>query len=317
MLRFLVHRVLASIPTLLVVSLVVFGLQKLLPGDIAQYIAGEEADPTQIAAIRESYRLNDSVPLQYLAWLGKLLRGDLGESIKIREPIAPIILQKLPVTLLLAVFAMAISLSIGVPAGIVSAVKRGTRWDYAANAIALAGISTPHFWLGIMMILLFAVDLRWLPAGGYVSPIDDPIGCFLRLLMPAFVLGSGLAATMMRQTRSAMLGVLRQDYIRTARSKGLSEGTVILKHALRNALVPVITLGSLQFGALMAGAVLTEQVFTIPGFGRLVVEAVFTRDYMVIQAVTLCTGVGYLLMSLFADVCYFLVNPRIRTAAWP
>jgi peptide/nickel transport system permease protein len=316
MLRFLVHRILIAVPTLLVITVLVFGLQKLLPGDIALALAGDEPDPIAIAAVRERYHLNEPVAVQYLYWLGNLLSGDFGESIKIREPIGPIILQKLPVTLLLAVFAMMFSLGIGIPAGIISAIKKGTRWDYAANAVALSGISTPPFWLGIMLILLFAVELRWLPAGGYVSPLDDPVGSFLRLLMPAFVLGLGLAATMMRQTRSAMLGVMRQDYIRTARSKGLGERTVILKHALRNALIPVITLGSLQFGALVAGAVLTEQVFTIPGFGRLIVEAVFTRDYMVIQAVTLCTGIGYILMSLFADVCYFLVNPKMRTAAW-
>jgi peptide/nickel transport system permease protein len=316
MLRFIVQRILISIPSLLLITVIVFGLQKLLPGDIATVIVGDEPDPIALAAIREKYLLDRPIYVQYFHWLGGLLEGDLGDSIRIRTPIGPIILQKLPVTILLALFAMVFSLGIGIPAGIISAIRKGTRWDYAANAVALSGISVPHFWLGIMLILLFAVELRWLPPGGYVSPLEDPLECFLRLLMPAFVLGSGLAATMMRQTRSAMLTVMKQDYIRTARAKGLGERVVILKHALRNALIPVITLGSLQFGALVAGAVLTEQVFTIPGFGRLVVEAIFTRDYAVIQAVTLCTGVGYLLMSLFADICYFLVNPKMRSAAW-
>jgi len=313
MLRFVAHRVLISIPTLLVITLVVFSLQALLPGDIARVMMGEEADPAALAIIRAKYYLDQPFFLRYLRWLWGLLGGDFGESLRIRQPVAPMLVDKLPVTLHLAAFAMLISLAIGIPAGIVSAIKRGKAWDYSANVVALSGISIPNFWLGIMLILFFSVHLGWLPPGGYVSPREGIVESHLHLLMPAFVLGAALAAAMMRHTRSAMLGVMRQDYVRTARAKGLSERTIILKHALRNALVPIITLGTLQFGTLLAGAVLTEQVFNIPGLGKLIVDGVFNRDYAVVQAVTLLTGLGFILMSLLADIGYFIVNPKVRT----
>jgi peptide/nickel transport system permease protein len=313
MLAFIAHRILITIPTLLVITLVVFSLQQLLPGDIARVLGGEDADPIAIKAIREKYLLDQPFPLRYADWFLRMLGGDFGESLRIREPVAPMIAQKLPVTLSLALLAMVISLAIGIPAGIVSAIRKGTAWDYAANAVALSGISIPNFWLGIMLILLFSVTLGWLPAGGYVSPLEDPIDALRHLAMPAFVLGAALAASMMRHTRSAMLGVMRQDYVRTARAKGLDERVVILKHALRNALVPIITLGTLQFGTLLAGAVLTEQVFTIPGFGKLIVDAVFNRDYAVVQAVTMVTGLCFVAMNLVADIGYFIVSPKMRT----
>jgi peptide/nickel transport system permease protein len=314
MLGFVARRILVAVPTVLIITVVVFSLQQLLPGDIARVLGGDEADATAIAAIRERYLLDQPLAVRYVDWLVKMLGGDFGESLRIREPVAPMIAMKLPVTLHLALFAMAFSLLIGIPAGIVSAIRKGTLWDLGANAAALSGISIPNFWLGIMLILFFSVRLNWLPAGGYVSPFEDPIDSMRHLLMPAFVLGAALAASMMRHTRSAMLGVMKQDYIRTARAKGLAERSVVLKHGFRNALVPIITLGTLQFGTLLAGAVLTEQVFTIPGFGKLIVDAVFNRDYAVVQAVTMVTGLSFVAMSLIADVCYFLVNPRVRTA---
>jgi peptide/nickel transport system permease protein len=207
---------------------------------------------------------------------------------------------------------MIVALVIGLPAGIIAAVRKGTPVDYAASAVALSGLSIPNFWLGIVMILIFAVELRWLPASGYVPFFSDPLGAIGTLIMPAFVLGTGLAAFIMRHTRSAMLEVLRSDYVRTARAKGLDERVVINKHALRNALIPVITLSTILFGELLAGAVLTEQVFTIPGFGKLIVDAVFNRDYGVVQGVVLCTAIGFILMNLVADMLYILVNPRLR-----
>jgi peptide/nickel transport system permease protein len=314
MLGFVARRILVAIPTVLIITVVVFSLQQLLPGDVARVLGGEDADPIALARIREKYLLDQPLVVRYADWLVKMLSGDFGESLRIREPVAPMIAEKLPVTLNLALFAMAFSLVIGIPAGIVSAIRKGTAWDLGANAAALSGISIPNFWLGIMLILFFSVRLNWLPAGGYVSPFDDPLEAVRHLVMPAFVLGAALAAAMMRHTRSAMLGVMKQDYIRTARAKGLDERVVILKHGFRNALVPIITLGTLQFGTLLAGAVLTEQVFTIPGFGKLIVDAVFNRDYAVVQAVTMVTGLCFVAMSLVADVCYFLVNPRVRTA---
>jgi peptide/nickel transport system permease protein len=211
--------------------------------------------------------------------------------------------------------AMIVALAIGIPAGIISAVKKGTAVDYTANVIALSGLSIPNFWLGIMLIMLISVRWQLLPASGYVPPTEDLWLNIKTMLMPAFVLGTGLAASLMRHTRSAMLGVLRSDYIRTARAKGLLSRKVILKHALRNALVPIVTLSTLLFGELLAGAVLTEQIFTIPGFGKLIVDAVFNRDYAVVQGVVLCTAIGFIFMNLLADVLYVLVNPRLRHAA--
>jgi peptide/nickel transport system permease protein len=194
----------------------------------------------------------------------------------------------------------------------VSAVGKDSAWDYVANMVALWGLSTPNFWLGILLILLFSVSLGWLPASGYVSPFEDLWGNLAAMIMPAFVLGNGIAAVLMRHTRSAMLQVLSADYVRTARAKGLGERTVVLKHGLRNAMTPIITLGALEFGTLLSGAVLTEQVFSIPGFGKLIVDAVFNRDYAVIQGVVLFTSSVYILLNLMADMAYFLVNPRLR-----
>jgi peptide/nickel transport system permease protein len=216
------------------------------------------------------------------------------------------------VTLQLATMAMTIALVIGIPAGIASAVGRGTVWATVATVFALWGLSTPNFWLGIMLIFLFSVKLGWLPASGFVSPFEDWRQSLATTVMPAFVLGNAIAAVLMRHMRSAMLQAMQSDYVRTARAKGLVEKTVVLKHALRNALTPVITLGALEFGTLLSGAVLTEQVFSIPGFGKLIVDAVFNRDYAVVQGVVLVTATVYILLNLLADVLYVLVNPRLR-----
>lgn len=314
LLRFIARRLLIAIPTLLLVSLFVFALQKLLPGDPVLAMAGEERDPETLAFLREKYRLNDPIPVQYLTWLGNLLQGDLGISLRTNQPVLELIAQKLPVTIQLAVMAMIIAVAIGLPMGVLSAVKKGTAWDWVANAVALSGLSIPNFWLGILLILFVSVRLGWLPASGYVALTEDPLRSLQTTIMPAFVLGTALAAALMRHTRSAMLGVLSTDYVRTARAKGLLERAVVLRHAFRNALVPIVTLSTLLFGELLAGAVLTEQVFTIPGFGKLIVDAVFTRDYAVVQGVVLCAAVGFILMNLLADVAYVLLNPRLRTA---
>ncbi len=312
MLEYLVKRLATLVPTLVFVSMLIFGLQQLLPGDPAKILAGEDQDPTVVEYLRAKLHLDEPLPVRYAYWVGGVARGDLGESIRTQQPVLDLILQKLPVTIQLAVMAMGIALLIGIPSGIVSAIGRGTAWDYCANVFALWGLSTPNFWLGILMILLFSVQLGWLPASGYVSPFEDLGANLSAMIMPAFVLGNAIAAVLMRHTRSAMLQVLSADYVRTARAKGLNERTVVLKHALRNALTPIITLGALEFGTLLSGAVLTEQVFTIPGFGKLIVDSVFNRDYAVVQGVVLVTATAYMLLNLLADLAYFLVNPRMR-----
>jgi len=312
MLNFLGKRILQLIPTLFFVSVLIFSLQHLLPGDPALVMAGEERDPAVIAKIREQYRLDQPMTAQYVYWVKGVLSGDLGESLRIKVPVLDLILQKLPVTLQLGTMAIIIALLIGIPAGVVSAVKKGTAWDYGANLFALWGISTPNFWLGIMLIFLFSIELGWLPASGYVPPTENWRANLATTIMPAFVLGNAIAAILMRHTRSAMLQVLQSDYVRTARAKGLSERAVILKHAMRNALTPVITLGALELGTLLSGAVLTEQIFSIPGFGKLIVDAVFNRDYAVVQGVVLVTATIYITLNLLADIAYILVNPRLR-----
>jgi ABC-type dipeptide/oligopeptide/nickel transport systems, permease components len=312
MLKIIARRVLVAIPTLFLVSLIVFGLQKLLPGDPLLTMAGEERNPEVIEFLREKYHLNDPFYLQYLYWLRDVLTGDFGNSLRTGVPVSTLIAQKLPVTIQLAVMAMILALLIGIPTGIMSAVKKGKVADYVANAVALSGVSIPNFWLGIIMIMIVSVQWRLLPASGYVPLTEDPVQSIRTMLMPSFVLATALAAYLMRHTRSAMLGVLSSDYIRTARAKGLLPRVVVLKHALRNALMPIITLTTLLLGELLAGAVLTEQVFTIPGFGKLMVDAVFTRDYAVVQGVVLCTAAGFILMNLLADILYILINPRLR-----
>ncbi len=307
-------RILQVIPTLLLVSIYVFCLQQLMPGDPALVLAGEERDPQVLAQIRAELWLDRPLVIQYFHWIGNVLTGDFGFSWRIRQPVAMLIGQKLPVTLQLGSMAFIIAISIGVPMGIISAVNKNGFLDYLANGIGLAGLSTPNFWLGIMLILLVSVQLGWLPPSGYVPLSEDWRQSLATTIMPAFVLGNAIAAVLMRHTRSAMLTALEQDYVRTARAKGLREWTVVIHHALRNALVPVVTLGALELGTLLSGAVLTEQVFSVPGFGKLIVDAVFNRDYPVVQGVVLVTATVYVSLNLIADVLYVLINPRLRGA---
>ncbi len=312
MFAYFLRRLVSLLPTLLFVSMLIFGLQQLLPGDPAQILAGEDQNPELIAQLREKMHLDKPLPVQYGHWIGGVLQGNLGESARTGQPVLELILQKLPVTVQLAFMSMLIALCISLPSGILSAVKRDTLIDHGARVFALTGISMPNFWLGIMLILLFSVELGWLPASGYISPFEHLGENLAAMIMPAFVLGNGIAAVLMRHTRSSMLQVLATDYVRTARAKGLRERVVVIKHALRNALTPVITLGALELGTLLSGAVLTEQVFTIPGFGKLIIDAVFNRDYAVVQGVVLVTATTYILLNLLADMAYFVFNPRLR-----
>jgi peptide/nickel transport system permease protein len=311
-LDFLVQRVAISAVTLFLITLIVFSGVRMIPGDPARVMAGTDADEAGLQEIREKYGLNDPIPMQYLRWLRLALRGDLGESIRTREPVVKTVAVKLPITIQLACFALIIAVGIAIPAGIFSAIRRNTVWDLLANAVSLCGVSIPSFWLGIMLILFLSVRLHLLPASGFVPFFQDPLGNLERMLMPAFVLGAALAAVLMRQTRNSMIEVMSANYIRTAYSKGLAEPVVVLRHALRNGLIPIVTILGLQTGALMGGAVVTEQIFVVPGFGRLIVEAVFTRDYPLVQGVVLITASSYVLINLLVDVSYSLLNPRIR-----
>jgi len=310
--EFLVRRALISIVTLVVISLVVFTGVRMIPGDPARVMAGTDADEAGLEEIREKYGLKDPVPVQYLRWVGLALRGDLGESIRTRQSVAWTVAIKLPITIELAGFAILIAVAIAIPAGVLAAVRRNSVWDLLASGASLCGVSVPNFWLGIMLILLVSVRLGWLPASGFVPFWEDPLGNLQRMIMPAFVLGTALAAVLMRQTRNSMIEVLSADYIRTARAKGLAGRAVVFRHAIRNGLIPVVTVLGLQMGALMGGAVVTEQIFVVPGFGRLVVEAVFTRDYPLVQGVVLITASAYVLVNLAVDVSYSFLNPRIR-----
>jgi peptide/nickel transport system permease protein len=311
----LLRRLGQIIPTLLLLSIMIFALQQLMPGDPALIMAGEErGDPQVLAEIRAELMLDRPLPVQYGAWLWRLLHGDLGFSWRIRQPVVELILEKLPVTIQLGCMAFLIAIAIGIPAGIISAAYRDRPADWAANGIALAGISTPNFWLGIMMILLFSVQLGWLPPSGYVPLTEDWRQSLATTIMPAFVLGGGIAGVFMRHTRAAMIGALGQDYVRTARAKGLPERIVVTRHALRNALIPVVTLATIELGRLLAGAVLTEQIFSIPGFGKLIVDAVFNRDYPVVQGVVVVTALIFVSLSLIGDLLYMAINPRLRAA---
>jgi peptide/nickel transport system permease protein len=310
--EFLIQRGFISLVTLFLITVIVFTGVRMIPGDPARVLAGTDADEAGLEEIRQKYGLRDPIPVQYLRWLGHALRADLGESIRTRDSVLRLVGQKLPITLQLSGYALLVALLIAIPVGVLAAVRRNTAWDYLASSISLCGVSIPNFWLGIMLILVISVRLRWLPASGFVPFFQDPWGNTLRLLMPAMVLGTALAAVLMRQTRNSMIEVLSADYIRTAYAKGLRTRIVVFRHAIRNGLIPVITIFGLQLGALIGGAVVTEQIFVVPGFGRLILEAVFTRDYPVVQGVVLITASSYVLINLLVDVSYSLLNPRIR-----
>ena len=312
MAEFLIQRSAISLVTLFLITVIVFLGVRMIPGDPARVMAGTDADAAGLEEIRQKYGLRDPMPVQYVKWLGLALRGDLGESIRTRDSVVRLVAQKLPITLQLAAYSLLVALVIAIPVGVLAAVRRNTAWDYLASSVSLCGLSIPNFWLGIMLILLLSVRLRWLPASGFVPFFEDPWANLQRLLMPAVVLGSALSAVLMRQTRNSMIEVLSADYIRTAYAKGLRTGVVVFRHAIRNGLIPVITIFGLQLGALIGGAVVTEQIFVVPGFGRLILEAVFTRDYPVVQGVVLITASAYVLINLLVDASYSLLNPRIR-----
>jgi peptide/nickel transport system permease protein/oligopeptide transport system permease protein len=304
MLRYACKRFLAMVPVLIGISLLLFFMLRLLPGDPAQVLAGQMASPEDIAAIRTQLGLDRPIYEQYLVFLGRLARLDLGRSARTQNPVIEEVWARLPNTLLLAAVAIALACLFGIPAGVISAVRPYTWMDYLVTMAGLFGISMPVFWLGLMLVIVFAVILRWLPAGG--------TGSWQHVILPSVTLASFVVAFIARMTRSTMLETLAQDYTTTARSKGLTEKTVVLKHALRNALIPITTVIGLQFGLLLGGAVLTETVFAWPGLGRLIVDSILARDYPVIQGAILIFGLLYILVNLAVDLAYALIDPRIR-----
>lgn len=312
--RYVVNRVLQAVVTLLIVSVVIFVGVRSIPGDPVLTLAGSDATPETIESIRRSYGLDEGVWTQYVSYMGQVLRGNLGKSMHSNTEVVAMIRNALPVTIELAVLALSVAVVIGVVTGVVAAYRRGTPLEWASNGVALVGMSIPSFWLGLMAILVFSIKIPILPASGFV-PISQGLWQNLRhMIMPATILGTGLAAVVMRQTRSAVLDSLTADHVRTAHSKGLSAWRVMTAHVIRNSMLVVVTVLGLQLGFLISGAVVTEQIFVIPGFGKLMMSAVNQRDYPVIQGVVLASAVGYLVINLVVDLLYSVIDPRVRLA---
>ncbi len=313
--RYLVRRLLLTLPVLFFVSLIVFSLVALIPGDPARIMLGEEVSKTALEALRKDLGLDRPLVIRYFIWLTHLLHGDLGRSVRDGRPVLDTLLLKLPVTLELAVVSLAVAWAIAIPAGVLAAYKQRTTVDYAATAVALAGVSIPNFWLGIMLIYLLAVNRHLLPPSGYVEPWIDLTRNVRLMVMPAIVLGTALAALVMRLLRSSMLEVLGSDFIRTARAKGLTDAIVVTRHALKNAMIPVITIMGLQLSGLLGGAVITETIFSVPGLGRLTVDSILTRDFPMVQGVVLFAALAVVATNLTVDLTYAVLDPRIRLGA--
>ena len=312
MARLILHRLGAMIPVLLLVTMGVFTLLHLTPGDPIDAMMAESVDATVKETLRRDLGLDQPIGVQYARWMGRLLRGDLGRSIRNGEPVLENVGRRIRPSLQLAAFAMAISLLVAFPVGIVAAVRRNTSADRVATTFALFGICMPNFLLALLLIFVFGVTLRWLPISGYTDPLEEPLLGLRSLALPAITLGLALAAVITRTLRSSLLEALAEDYVRTARAKGLSEWMVIRAHVLKNALIPVVTVMGLQLGTLIGGAVITEYVFALPGVGRLVVDAVFARDYPTVQGVVLLIAIGFIVSNLMVDLLYGWIDPRIR-----
>jgi peptide/nickel transport system permease protein len=310
--RFVLHRLLAAIPVLLFVTAGVFSLVHLTPGDPIDAMMAESVDATVKATLRRELGLDRPIHVQYLAWMGRLLQGDLGRSIRNREPVIENVGRRLRPSLQLALFATIIALLVAFPVGILSAARRNTAVDGVGTTFALFGICMPNFLIALLLIFFFGVTLRWLPISGYTDPLEEPVRGLRSLTLPAITLGLALAAVIARTLRSSLLEALSEDYVRTARAKGLTERSVVLRHAARNALLPVVTIIGLQLGALLSGAVLTETVFNLAGVGRTLFEAIGGRDYVVIQGFTLFIAFIYVTINLLVDVSYGFLDPRIR-----
>ncbi|MGH2349959.1 MAG: nickel ABC transporter permease [bacterium] len=326
--RFIARRLLAMIPLLFGISLVIFTILRMIPGDpVVIMIGAENASPDEVARLRRVLGLDQGIHVQYVKFLGRLVRGDLGRSLSSDEPVSRLILERLPATIELTFAAITISLAIAIPVGVISAIRKYSPIDTAGTIVALLGISMPNFWLGVMLIFLFALRLGWLPASGREEPLLASVWTFLstgngarlsaavtHIILPAVTLGAALAAVGTRLTRSSMLEVIGHDFVRTARAKGLHARRIVFHHALRNALIPIVTVVGLEFGALLGGAVITETIFAWPGIGRLAIRSIVQRDFPVVQGVVLMIAIVRICANLAVDVLYAFIDPRIRYA---
>ena len=308
----IIRRLLLAVPVVLLVTIMVFSLMHMLPGDPATVILGQEATPEAVEALREELGLNKPIVIQYVEWLGGVLQGDLGRSLVDHSPVSDLIIQRLPTTIELTIGTFIVAIVIAIPAGILSATRPGSWVDYSSTMFALGGMSIPHFWLGMMFIVLFAVNLGWLPASGYVPFAEDPMANLAAMIMPMVATGLRESAILMRMMRSSLLEVMHADYIRTAYSKGLKEWVVIIRHALKNAMVPVVTTSGLIIAGLLGGLVITESIFSIPGFGKLIVESIYNRDFVTVQGAILVSALLVVVINLVVDILYVIIDPRIK-----
>jgi len=309
--QYILRRLLLMIPVAFLVSAIVFVLLRITPGDPVLVYAGEERDPAALEALRHEYGLDQPLPVQYVVWLEHAIRGDLGRSLRTRQPVTQAILERLPKTLELGAAALIISIGVALVVGTLAALRRNSPLDLIATGFTIAGVSLPNFYLGIILILVFSLAFRLLPPGGYADFVTDPVDNLKRLILPAITLASASLAINLRQVRSSLLDVLNQDYLRTARAKGLGERTVVLRHAMKNSLIPVVTIFGLQVGALLDGAIITETIYFWPGVGRLAVDSIGGRDYPVVQAIVLMSALAFMLSTLLVDVIYVWLDPRI------
>ena len=316
MFKYILRRIIILIPTLIGMSILIFVMMRLLPGDIVDAMVGMDSTVTEEAKqqLRESFGLADPWPVQYAQWIGNVLQGDLGTSFRSREPITAQLLRALPITLELAILAILMSIPVAIPLGIISAVRQNSRIDLIARIIGLIGLSVPSFWLATLFLLFTSLTFRWVPSVIWINPLENPLGNLLQMALPALALAVQLMAVEMRMMRAAMLEVLRQDYIRTVRAKGLAERAVLYRHALKNAFIPVITVIGIQVGALMGGSIIIEQIFGLPGIGWYLLQGIFNRDYPIVQVTTLFLAAMFVVISLLIDVAYAYLDPRIRYA---